>query len=109
MQPLAQLGKCACRRHEALPVVRERPREGSLQLRPHGDAMGFESQELRGVVGAGLLDGAPDVEVTVVGRSCPVMTAGHDAFLRAAAYLFLGQAALWAILLFRWATFSVFN
>jgi spermidine/putrescine transport system permease protein len=39
----------------------------------------------------------------------PAMSAGHDAFLRAAAYLFLGQAALWAFLLFRWATFSLFN
>ena len=38
-----------------------------------------------------------------------VLTAGHDPFLRAAAILFLGQAAVWAILLFRWATFSLFN
>lgn len=37
------------------------------------------------------------------------LTAGHDPYLRGAAFLFLGQAALWAILLFRWATFSIFN
>ncbi len=37
------------------------------------------------------------------------MTRGRDAFHQAAAYLLLTQAALWAFLLFRWATFSRFN
>lgn len=37
------------------------------------------------------------------------MSAGHDLFMRLAAYLFLGLAALWTFLLFRWATFSQFN
>ena len=37
------------------------------------------------------------------------MTRGRDAFHQAAALLLLTQAALWAFLLFRWATFSRFN
>lgn len=37
------------------------------------------------------------------------LTAGHDPFLRAAAFVFLGHAALWFLLLVRWATFSRFN
>jgi spermidine/putrescine transport system permease protein len=38
-----------------------------------------------------------------------VFSAGHDPYLRAAAFLFLGQAAVWGLLLFRWATFTLFN
>ena len=37
------------------------------------------------------------------------LTRGRDAFHQAAAVLLLTQAALWAFLLFRWATFSRFN
>ena len=37
------------------------------------------------------------------------MTRGRDAFHQAAAVVLLTQAALWAFLLFRWATFSRFN
>jgi len=37
------------------------------------------------------------------------MTHGRDAFQQAAGYLLLTQTALWAFLLFRWATFSRFN
>lgn len=39
----------------------------------------------------------------------PAMTRGADAFLRAAALVFLVQALLWLALLFRWATFSQFD
>lgn len=38
-----------------------------------------------------------------------LMTRGRDAFHQAAAVVLLAQAALWAFLLFRWATFSRFN
>jgi spermidine/putrescine transport system permease protein len=37
------------------------------------------------------------------------MTRGRDAYLSAAALVFLGQALLWFVLLFRWATFSQFD
>ncbi len=37
------------------------------------------------------------------------LTRGRDAFHQAAAVVLLTQAALWAFLLFRWATFSRFN
>jgi spermidine/putrescine transport system permease protein len=37
------------------------------------------------------------------------LTRGRDAFHQAAALVLLTQAALWAFLLFRWATFSRFN
>ena len=37
------------------------------------------------------------------------LTRGRDAFHQSAAVLLLTQAALWAFLLFRWATFSRFN
>ncbi len=37
------------------------------------------------------------------------MTRGRDAFLQVAAIVLLFQAAFWAFLLFRWATFSRFN
>jgi len=39
----------------------------------------------------------------------PALTRGRDAFHQAAALVLLTQAALWAFLLFRWATFSRFN
>ena len=39
----------------------------------------------------------------------PALTRGRDAFHQAAALILLTQAALWAFLLFRWATFSRFN
>ena len=41
--------------------------------------------------------------------SAAPMTRGRDAFHQAAALVLLTQAALWAFLIFRWATFSRFN
>jgi hypothetical protein len=37
------------------------------------------------------------------------MTRGRDPFLRASAFVFLGQSLLWLSLLLRWATFNVFD